>query len=109
MWKEGLNKMIQGVVTALSNMIYQSPSFSHASRHFTIKAGILREENDIKNADGHILTMSERQQLVELVCKKLSKREIPLNGEIIINYQFSAVDGLENGSILINNNYSKPI
>ncbi|KJD43785.1 hypothetical protein [Paenibacillus terrae] len=89
-------------IAALNEMISQSPSYSNASRHFIIQSGKLSETKPIR-FDGYLLTEKEKEFLVDLVRKKLSKRDIPVDGEVILDYQFSLNAGLTDGSIHVYN------
>ncbi|MNW53575.1 hypothetical protein IAQ67_15005 [Paenibacillus peoriae] len=89
-------------ISALNEMITQSPAYSNASRHFIIQAGKLSETKPVR-FDGYLLTVKEKEYLIELVSKKLSKREIPFDGEVLLDYQFSINGGLTDGSIHVYN------
>ncbi|MDN4107022.1 hypothetical protein [Paenibacillus polymyxa] len=89
-------------ISVLNEMITKSPAYSNASRHFIIQAGKLSETKPVR-FDGYLLTEKEKEYLIEMVSKKLSKCDIPVDGEVFLDYKFSLNGGLTDGSIHVYN------
>lgn len=91
---------MQGTIYALIKAISDSPSYSYVRRVFKIHGGSLSEASPLLS-NGFVLSKGEKLVLAELLCRKLSNKDLPLNCELLVEYRFDANAELAEGSIQI--------